>query len=89
MNYLFLKGNSAIKMYDDMLFTLGNKHPSYATVNNWVARFSTGHLSTEGEEHSGTPTHVTIPGNVDAIHSMILDDGINLLKKIVENPAIS
>jgi transposase len=46
--------------------------PFLLTIKNWVSRFRTGHLSTEGEEHSGRPTQLTIPGNVDAIHSMIL-----------------
>jgi hypothetical protein len=54
-----------------------------------MARFSTGHLSTEGEGCSGTPTHVTIPGNVDANHSIILDDRIISTKKIAERLAIS
>jgi hypothetical protein len=50
--YLFLKGNSAKKIYDDMLVTLVDKHPSHSTLKNWVARFRTGHLSTEDEEHN-------------------------------------
>jgi transposase len=57
-----------------MSFTLAGKWPSYSTVKNWVVRFRTGHLSTEGEERSGRRTQVTVPENVDAIHSMILDD---------------
>jgi transposase len=74
MKYLSLKGNSAKKIYDDMSVTLGDKLPSYPTVKNWVARFRTGHLSTEDEERSGRPTQMTIPENLDAVHSMILDD---------------
>jgi transposase len=53
---------------------IGDKRPSYSTVKNWVARFMTGHLSTEGEEHSGRPTERTVSENMDAIHSMILDE---------------
>jgi transposase len=73
MKYLFLKGNSAKKIYD-MSVTLGDKRPSSSTVKNWVGSFRTRHLSTEDEECSGRPTQVTIPENVDAIHSMILDN---------------
>jgi hypothetical protein len=73
MKYLFLKGNSAKEMYG-MSVTLSDKRPSYCTVKHWVAGFRTGHLSTEDEEHSGRPTEVTVPENVDAIHSKILDD---------------
>jgi transposase len=74
-------------MYD--VVTLGNKHPSYSTVKNWVTRFRTGHLSTEDEERSGRPTQVTIPEIVDAIHFMILDDRSISAIKIAETLAIS
>jgi transposase len=74
MKYLFLKENSAKQIYDGMSVTLSDKCPSYSTVKNWVARLRAGHLSTEDEERSGRPTQVTIPENVNAIHSMILDD---------------
>jgi transposase len=89
MKYLFLKGNSAKKIYDDMLVTLDDTRPSYSTVKNWVARFRTGHLSTEDEERSGEQTQVTIPENVDAIHSMILENRKIYTKKIAETLAIS
>jgi transposase len=68
MKYLFLKGNSA-KIIDAMLIALGDKCPSYSTFKNWVARIRTGLLSTEDEERSGRPTQVTIPENMDTIHS--------------------
>jgi transposase len=61
MKYLFLKGNSAKNIYDDMSVTLGDKRPSYSTVENWVAGFRTGQLSTEDEERSGRPTQTRIP----------------------------
>jgi transposase len=57
-----------------MSVTLGDKHPFYSTVKSWISRFKTGHLTTEDKERSGRPTEVTIPENVDAIHSTILDD---------------
>jgi hypothetical protein len=74
IKYLSLKGNSAKKNYNDMSVTLGDKRPSYSGVKNWVARFRTRHLSTEDEGPSGRPIQVTIPENVDAIYSMIMDD---------------
>jgi transposase len=89
MKYLFLKGKSAKKIYDDMSVTLGDKRPSYSTVKNWIARLRTGHLSSEDEERSGRATHVTVPENVDAIHCMILDDRRISAKKIIETLAIS
>jgi predicted HTH transcriptional regulator len=63
--------------------------PSYSTPKNWVAVFRKGHLSTEDEERSGRPTLESISVNVDAIHSMILDDRRISAKKIAEPPAIS
>jgi hypothetical protein len=73
-----------------MWATLGYKCPTYCTVKRWVAGFRTGHLSTEDEERSGRPTQVTVPENVDAIHSMILGDcRISSSNKIAETLAIS
>jgi transposase len=74
LKYLFLKVNSDKKIYDGMSVTLGDKCPSCSTVKNWVGRVRTGHLSTKDKERSGTPTQVTVPEKVDAIHSMILDN---------------
>jgi hypothetical protein len=62
------------KNYDDMSVALGDKRPSYSTVKSCPAGFRTGHINTEDEQRSGRPTQVTIPENVNAIHSMILDD---------------
>jgi transposase len=73
MKYPFLKGNLAKKIINNLSVTSGDKCQSYSTVKNWVARFGTGHLSTE-DEYSGRPTQVTIPENVDTVHSMILDN---------------
>jgi hypothetical protein len=88
MKYLFLKWNHAKKNYYYMSLTLGCMRPSYSTLKNWVARFRTGHLSKD-EERSGRRNQVTIPENVDAIHSMILDDGRISVKKIEETLPIS
>jgi hypothetical protein len=85
MKYLFLKGNSAKKEnYPDISVTFGDIRSSYSTLKNCVATFRTGHLSTEDEELSGRPTQVTIPVNVDAIHSMILDNRRISTKEIAE-----
>jgi transposase len=70
-----------------MSVTLGDKHPSYSTIKNWVARFRTGHFNTSDEEHSGRPTQVAIPENVDAIHTMILNDRSISGKKMAETLA--
>jgi hypothetical protein len=42
----FPKRDLGKKIYDDMSVTLGDKRPSYSTVKNWVAKFTsrTGHI---------------------------------------------
>jgi hypothetical protein len=63
--------------------------PSHSTFKNWVARFRIRNLSTEDDERSGRLTQVTVPENMDAIHSMILDDRRISVKKLAETLAIS
>jgi transposase len=60
-----------------------------ASVKNWVARFRTGHWSTEDKKHSGRPTQGTIPENVEEINSMIVDDRIISAEKTAETVAMS
>jgi hypothetical protein len=50
---------------------------------NWIA------VSTEDDKRSGRQTQVTIPENVDAIHSVILEDRRISTKKIPKTQAIS
>jgi hypothetical protein len=57
-----------------MSVTSGDKYPFYSIVKNWAARFIIVYLSNEKEVHSGKPTQVRIPENVNTIHSMIMDD---------------
>jgi hypothetical protein len=71
-----------------MSVTLGDKRPSYSTVKNWVARFRRGNLKTKDEELSGRPTQVTIPVNVETIHSMILDDRRISAKRDSRDPGV-
>jgi hypothetical protein len=72
--------NLAENIYEHISVTLREKFPSYCTVKKWVAGFRTGHLSSVDEESSGRPTQVTVPDNVNTIHSMILADRVYLLK---------
>jgi hypothetical protein len=74
MKFLLLQGKRAEEIYDDMSVILGEKSPSYSTVKNSVARFKTGHFSTEDEDRPGGPLVVTVPENVDAVHNKILED---------------
>jgi hypothetical protein len=75
-------------VYNDMSVTLGDKCPSYSTAMNLEQNleFRTGHLRTEDEERSRRPTQVTNPENIDAIHTMILDDQRISAKKDSRDP---
>jgi hypothetical protein len=55
----------------------------------WITGFRTGHMSTEGEERSARTMQVTVPENMDAFHSMILDDPRISAKKVAETLAMS
>jgi hypothetical protein len=73
-------------MHVDMFAILHDKSLSFSTVKNWVSRFKI--LSTEDEKRSGRPTQVTIPGNVAASHSTILDVQIITSKKLADTLVI-
>jgi hypothetical protein len=52
-NYIFLKKELGLKIYENMSVTLGDKRPSYSTDKKLVARFRTGHVSTESKNVLG------------------------------------
>ena len=85
----FLKGKTAKEIYDDMSLTLGEKSPCHSTVKNWVARFKTGHFRTEDGDRAGRPLAVTVPENVNTVHSMIVADRRISATKIAETLEIS
>jgi hypothetical protein len=66
---------------------LAQKSDMYVTlrvvVKNWVARFRTGHLSSE-EEGSVRQSQVTVLENMDAIHSMIVEVARISAKKTIQ-----
>lgn len=89
IKYLFLKGLSGKEIYADMLDTLKDHCPSYATVKNWVAEFKRGRTDVKDEHRVGRPVSVSTFENVDSVHDMILDDRRIGLKYIAETLNIS
>jgi hypothetical protein len=69
-----------------MSVTLGDKRLPTAQAKTLLLGSQTGHLSTDDEERCGRPTQVTIPENMDAIHSTILDDRRICVKKDSRGP---
>jgi hypothetical protein len=66
-----------------MSVTFGDKHSCHSIAKNWVAGFRA------DEDPSGKPTQVTIPENVNAIRSMIMDNRRISTTKIAETMVIS
>lgn len=89
IKYLYLKGLRGKQIYEDMLNTLGDQCPSYATVKNWTASFKRGKFSIEDDDRSGRPVSVSVPENIDAVHDMILSNRRIGLKQISEALNIS
>lgn len=89
IKFLFLQGKSAKDIHGDMLQTLGDQCPSYSTVKNWVAKFKTGHFSTNDEEHPGRPRVVVVPEIVDAVHKLIPENHRISAKAIADIMGIS
>lgn len=63
-------------MDKNMLNTLGEQCPQYATVKtlHWIASFKRGKISVEDKDQSGRPVLVSIPVNIGAGHDIILQD---------------
>ena len=87
MKFLFLEGKTVREICNGMSVTL-NKKFSYSSVKNWVAWFTTGCWSTE-DDRPGRPLVVSVPENVDAIHSIILAERRISAKNIAETVEIS
>jgi transposase len=74
IKYLFVKGLSGKEIFADMVKTLDEQCPSYATIKNWVAEFKRGRSDLKDEHRSGRPISVTTPGDIDSVHDMILEN---------------
>lgn len=89
IKYLFLKGLSGKEIFADMIETLGDQCPSYATIKNWVAEYKRGRSDVKDEHRPGRPISVTTPENIDSVHDMILENRRIGIKSIAEALHIS
>jgi len=85
----FLQGKAAKEIHANLIETLGEHAPSYATVKNWVAQFKRGDFSTSDAPRPGRPKTVTTPETIDQIHEIILEDRRISAKSIAEQLGIS
>jgi transposase len=89
IKYLFVKELSGKEIFADMVKTLGDQCPSYATIKNWFAEFKRGRSDVKDEHRSGRPISVTTPGDIDSVHDMILENRRIGLTRIAETLHIS
>ncbi|XP_071083880.1 protein GVQW3-like [Haliotis cracherodii] len=74
IKYLYKKGLTPNVIYEDMLSTLAEDVPSYATVKRWVAEFKRGRSSTDDEPRPGPPVVSSTPEMVQRILDIVMDD---------------
>ena len=87
--FCFLQGKAPKEIYANLIETLGEHAPSYATVKNWVAQFKRGDFSTCDAPPPGRPKTVTVPEIIDQIYDLILEDRRISVKSIAEQLGIS
>ncbi|CAI9721358.1 Hypothetical predicted protein [Octopus vulgaris] len=74
IKYLHLKGMNLSEVYEDMVRTLTNNAPSYATVKRWVNEFQRGRESVEDDPTLERPPTATTKDNIDLALGMIMQD---------------
>ena len=65
IQYLHKKGLAPKDIHTDMVATLGEDAPSYATIKRWVAEFKRGRQSLEDAPCPGRPVTVATPEMVN------------------------
>lgn len=84
IKYLTLKGLTPTQIHADMVETLVDNAPSFATVKRWAAEFKRGRESIEDDPRSGRPSTATTTENIDRVHKMVMDDRRLTVRYIAE-----
>ncbi|XP_029634921.1 protein GVQW3-like [Octopus sinensis] len=74
LKYLHLKGMTPSEIHENMVRTLTDNAPSYATVKRWVNEFKRGRESVEVDPRPGRPPTATTKDNIDLALGMIMQD---------------
>ena len=80
---------TASKIGDDMLETLAESAPSYATVSRWIREFKRGRVRVEDDPRSGRPATATTKDNIDLALKMVMQDRRISCRQVVERLWIS
>ncbi|XP_029634494.1 protein GVQW3-like [Octopus sinensis] len=74
IKYLHLKGMTPSEIHKNMVRTLTDNAPSYATVKQLVNEFQRGRESVEDDPRPGRPPTATTEDNIDLALGMIMQD---------------
>ncbi|XP_029634578.1 protein GVQW3-like [Octopus sinensis] len=77
------------EIHEDMVRTLTDNAPSYATVKRWVNKFQRGRGSLEDDPTPGRPPTATTEDNIDLALGMIMQDRRISCRQIAERVVIS
>ena len=88
-NFSFLQGKAPKLIQTILTETLGEHAPSYASAENWVAKFKLVDFSTCHVPPPGRPKTVTTPEIIDEIHDLILEGRRISAKSVAEKLRIS
>ena len=83
------KGLAPKDIHADMVATLRDTAPSYATVKKWAAHFKMGNESLEDDVRRGQPTTATTEENIDHVHKVVMDDRRLTVNQIAHSVGIS
>lgn len=89
IKYMNLKGMTASEIHADMVRTLADSAPSYATVTRWIRDFKRGRDSVEDDPRSGRPATATTKDNLDLALQMVMQDRRISCRQIAERLGIS
>ena len=89
IKYLHKKGLTPKDIHADMVATLGDTAPSYATVKRWAALFKMGRESLEDDDRCGRPLTATTEENISHVHRIVMGDRRVTVNQIATSVGIS
>ena len=89
IKYPHLKGMTASEIHNDMLGTLAESAPSYATVTPWPREFKRGRVRVKDDPRSGRPSTATTKDNIDLALKMVMQDRRTSCRQVAERLGIS
>lgn len=89
IKYLHLKGMTSSEIHEDMVGTLAESAPSYATITRWVREFKRGRDSVEDDPRSGRPPTAITKDNLDLALQMVMQDRRLSCRQIAERLGVS